>query len=212
MPTLGSKLNRGEAEVAHTDSWMVIKWMDKKEVYVLTSIHEFEYCVTGKKNFKTNEDIIKPSCIHDYNKNMGKVDDIDRQLSMTETIRKCMKWYRKLFFHLLDLMLTNAHKLFELLTTTKISFPDFRLSVVREILKLDLEKVPTPLTPGIRLKGRHFLSKIKSEQSYKQLPRQCVLCSMLNKKTRSTYECKICRKALCIEPCFEIYHTQESLP
>ncbi|XP_020298701.1 piggyBac transposable element-derived protein 4-like [Pseudomyrmex gracilis] len=81
MPTLSSKLDRGKTKVAHTDSWIVIKWMDKKEVYVLTSIHEHQFCTTVRKNYKTNKDIIKPICIVDYNKKMGKIDDINRQFT-----------------------------------------------------------------------------------------------------------------------------------
>ncbi|XP_032682010.1 piggyBac transposable element-derived protein 4-like [Odontomachus brunneus] len=211
MPTLSSKLNRGETEVAHTDSWMVIKWMDKKEVYVLTSIHEHQFCKTGRKNYKTNEDIIKPVCIVDYNKNMGKIDDIDRQLSLTESIRKCMKWYRKLFFHLIDLILINSHSLFKMLTKNAILFPDFRLSVVRDILKVNSQEVSSFISSNFRLNGRHFPRKIQASDDSKTVSRQCVLCSIHKKRSRSSYECKVCCKTLCIELCFEIYHTKRSL-
>ena len=47
-----------------------------------------------KKLSNTNEDIIKPRCVHKYNQNIGDVDNVDRQLSITETVRKTMKWYR----------------------------------------------------------------------------------------------------------------------
>lgn len=60
---------------------------------MITTVHKVGFCATGKKNYKTNEDIIKPTCVN-YNKNMGGVDNIDRQLSLTETVRKTMKWYR----------------------------------------------------------------------------------------------------------------------
>lgn len=68
---------------------------------------------------------------------MGGIDNIDRQLSLTETVRKSMKWYRKLFFHLLDLALTNAHALYKM-NHEHISFPTFHLRVVRALLDLDL--------------------------------------------------------------------------
>lgn len=60
MPALNAKLNRGEIEVAHNNIWLVIKWMDKKEVYVITTVHEVAFCATGKKNYKTQENILKP--------------------------------------------------------------------------------------------------------------------------------------------------------
>lgn len=95
-----NKLVRGEVQVAHNNVWMAMKWEDKRCVRMLTSVHEFEFCTTGKKHYRTNEDIVKPKCVHEYNQNMGGVDNVDRQLSITETVRKTMKWYRKLFFHL----------------------------------------------------------------------------------------------------------------
>jgi len=66
---------------------------------------------------------MKPVCICDYNKNMGGVDNIDRQLSLSEIIRKTMKWYKKLFFHLVDLSLSNAHVLYHQKYGNKTFFP-----------------------------------------------------------------------------------------
>ena len=81
---------------------MAVRWEDKRSVRsMLTSVHELEFCATGKKIYLTNEDIIKPRCVHEYNQNMGGIDNVDRQLSIIETVRKTMKCYRKLFFILL---------------------------------------------------------------------------------------------------------------
>ena len=80
---------------------------------MLTGVHELELCATGKKIYLTNEDIIKPRCVPVYTQNMGGIDNVDRQLSITETVRKTMKWYRKFFFHLFDLCpLFNIYSLF----------------------------------------------------------------------------------------------------
>ena len=137
MPKLENKLERGEVQVAHNNLWMAIRWQDKRSVCMLTTVHEPEFCTTGKKHYQTNEDIIKPRCIHEYNQNMGGVDNVDRQLSITEIVRKTMKWYRKLFFHLIDLSLSNAHSLYKMKNEGPMPFPSFRLSVVRSLLKLD---------------------------------------------------------------------------
>ena len=205
MPELKSKLNKGEIEVAHTDTWLVLKWLDKKEVYMITTVHETGYSSTGKQHWKTKADIMKPTCIVEYNKNMGGVDDIDRQLSSAEPVRKSMKWYRKLFFHLVDLSLCNAHKLYKMQTTDPLSYPDFRLEVVRGLLKLDLiDCEQTCQTGHLRFTGRHYPKK--AEQN------QCHFCVMTKIRRRSSYVCNICQVALCIDPCFEIYHTKKSLP
>lgn len=212
MPKLVSKLNRGEIEVAHTDSWLAIKWMDKKEVYMITTVHEVGYASTGKKHWSTNKDIIKPICIVDYNKNMGGIDNIDRQLSLAETIRKSTKWYRKLFFHLLDFVLVNSHALHKMKSTTnkKISYPDFRLEVVRGLLGINSDDLRHSCQSNdSRLTGKHFPKKIDQG---KKKEGNCCLCLMNKTRHRSTYECKTCQVVLCIDPCFETYHTKEVLP
>ena len=81
---------------------------------MLTIVHEHKFCTSGQKDYQTNEDIVKPQCVHEYNQNMGGVDNVDRQLSITETVRKTMKWYRKLFFHLVNLCISNAHALYKM--------------------------------------------------------------------------------------------------
>ena len=109
MSKLESKLVRGEVQVSHSDVWMAVRWEGKRSVRMLTSVHELKFCATEKKSYLTNEDIIKPRCFHEYNQNMGGIPDVDRQLSITETVRKTTKWYPKLFFHLIDLYLMPMH-------------------------------------------------------------------------------------------------------
>ena len=96
MLKLESELLRGEVEVFHSNVWMAVRWEDKRSVHMLTSVHELEFCATGKKIYLTNEDVMKPRCVHEYNQNVGGFDNVDRQLSITETVPKTMKLYRKL--------------------------------------------------------------------------------------------------------------------
>lgn len=69
-----------------------------------------------------------------------------------------------------------------------------------------------------RLTGRHFLSKIKQKEGNKSKPlRTCPVCSTTTgkrksvgdgrKTVRSSYECRICDVGLCVDPCFELYHS-----
>ena len=80
MPKLESKLVRGEVQVSHSQVWMAVRWEDKRSVRMLTSVHELEFCASGKKSYLTNKDIIKPKCVHEYNQNIGDIYDFDRQL------------------------------------------------------------------------------------------------------------------------------------
>jgi hypothetical protein len=65
---------------------------------MLTIIHNDDMIRTGDINHTTNEPVVKPLCVVDYNSNMGAVDKTDMQLSFSECIRKTVKWCEKLFF------------------------------------------------------------------------------------------------------------------
>ncbi|XP_018400066.1 PREDICTED: piggyBac transposable element-derived protein 4-like [Cyphomyrmex costatus] len=202
MPKLQTKLKRGKVEVAHKLCWLVLKWMDKKEVYVITTVHELDFSATGKKHYRTNDDIIKPTCVIEYNRNMGGVDNIDRQLALTESVRKTMKWYRKLFLHLMDLSLSAAYSMYKM-KNDYISFSTFRMKVIRSILNKCPTTIPRPCE-HLRLTGRHFPALSKGY-------RRCHLCSLRKIRQRTKYECSTCNIALCVAPCFEEYHTKENI-
>ena len=70
---------------------------------------------TGKKDRITGEVARKTKCVSNYNHYMGAVDKTDMMLSSIELVRKSIKWYKKFFFHMVDLGLLNAHSLYKLL-------------------------------------------------------------------------------------------------
>ena len=65
------------------------------------------------------KNIWKPDCVMDYNVNMRLVDKSDAMISAIECARKTMKWYKKLFFHLLDIIVLNSHILHHQVTGKK---------------------------------------------------------------------------------------------
>ena len=98
---------------------LVVKLADKKDIYMITSKHDYDMTDTGKQCTVTKHKILKPTCIIDYNKNMGAIDRSDMMLSSCESARKCAKWYKKLFFHFIDICLLNSHCLYAALTNKK---------------------------------------------------------------------------------------------
>lgn len=63
---------------------------------MLTTFHRNEMKQTGKHDARSNEQKVKASCIIQYNSKIGSVDESDMMLSLIESMRKSMKWYRKL--------------------------------------------------------------------------------------------------------------------
>ena len=55
----------------------------------------------------------KPVCVLDYNNSIGAIDKADMVISTVNSTRKTLKWYRKFFFHLLDICVWNAYCLYK---------------------------------------------------------------------------------------------------
>lgn len=116
MPPLKEKLRRGEPEAKYTsnNTIMALKWYDKRDVYTLTTKHMLSFQATGKHDHRTGREVLKPRAVLDYNKNMGARDKTDMILSSVGSVRKTVKWYKKLFFHILYCVFFSYKFLFRL--------------------------------------------------------------------------------------------------
>ncbi|KAI4478521.1 hypothetical protein M0804_011844 [Polistes exclamans] len=206
MPKFDKRLKKGEAEFRSCDNLMVLKWMDKKEVYMISTMHptQFKTLIThgGAKV------IHKPVCVLDYNNSMGAVDKADMVISTVNSIHKSLKWYRKFFFHLVNICVWNAYCLYKHKTKQPISMAKFHLQLIKEILEKYHENISRPHTIGnnnpLRLIKRHFPSVYKAPGNKPR--RRCVVCRANNRRRETVYECKNCDVRLCVDPCFQIYH------
>ena len=81
---------------------------------------------------------------------------------------------------------------------------------------------PKPPNPTTRLHERHFPSPI-GKTSTKSGSKKCSVCNFGKKTIQShgytgvklprkltSYMCKSCNLAMCIYPCFELYHTKDN--
>ncbi|XP_033359529.1 piggyBac transposable element-derived protein 4-like [Bombus vosnesenskii] len=215
MPRMEESLKKGEICYRSTNNLLAMKWRDKKDVWMLSTVHAARLIETEKRNYRTGLKKTKPSCIADYNSYMGAVDKVDMVLSTLNSTRKTIKWYKKLFFRLLDLAIYNAYILYKNSTGTKQKFNEFHSALVKDTLrkypqsrsvvgggKKDSKDIP------FRLTERHFLSKCSNQTDKAQLARRkCVVCAKHKKRSDTRYECRKCDVGLCID-CFETYHTQ----
>ena len=90
MPSFGKLAERQQA-FQTTGELLALKWMDKREVHMLTTLYEPVMVEIGKVNRETGRKIKKPLCIAQYNVNMRAVDQVDRQNSFSECLRKTIK-------------------------------------------------------------------------------------------------------------------------
>lgn len=203
------KLKVGEKETVCNETFLVVKWRDERDVFILTSVHSNTMSSTGKVNHTTQEDIVKLTAIVEQNKHMGGADFIDRQLATCESVRKTMKQYKKLFFHCMDLAMMNTIALYrmEIPDDTK-TVAQLKHEIIREILstyKCNIMRTYLRSSNSInhpyRLTARHFLSKLTNKK-------QCVVCSKNCIRKRTIYVCTQCAALLCHVPCFGQFHTK----
>lgn len=121
MPHMAGKLKKGETMRFSNNGMQALKWMNKREVQMLSTCHSAEMTKTEKIDRTTKEVVEKPLCVLEYNK--SAVDRTDMLQISIESVRKSIKWYKKVFLHLTDISLLNAHAIYK----TKHVHPIFLL-------------------------------------------------------------------------------------
>ena len=219
------KLKTGECIFRTSRTMMCLKFKDKRDVNMLSTIHEPKMTVLWKKHFQTGDHIKKPSCIVDYCKFMGGVDLLDQYAQYNTIARKTKKWWRKLFFHIMNIVLVNGYRLYEKFTTNqpKKDHEGFRRSIVSALIEEgggprgQMVRKGRPVLgekPG-RLTGNHFPDFIPAKQGAKRARpcRDCIACNdkpedrVGHKRRQTSYWCPDCGVALCVPTCFRVYHT-----
>ena len=163
------KKNRGDMRWTRDGSCLIMQWKDSKVVTVLSSIHNANYYVMVNRKVKdgntwNNIEIQKPMAIDQYNKHMNGVDISDQKLAKNNTLHKCVRWWKTLFYHIIDISVVNSFILFchhqannpdneELKRYKGYSLLDFREELVRDLVGLNEygkppEHKPPPKEPS----------------------------------------------------------------
>ena len=85
---------------------------------MLSTIHNANEYVMVKRKEKIADkwesiDVKQPKVISEYNSFMNGVDKSDQILSSNNLLRKCFRWWKTLFFHLIDIAIVNGFILFQ---------------------------------------------------------------------------------------------------
>ena len=159
----------------------------------------------------------KPQVCHDYNDKMGGVDRSDAYLASYSSARKRLKkYYIKQFRHLMDIASLNAFILYKKNGGEK-SRLWFMLRLIDRIIENN--QVGTSQTSNrsslggnqLRLTARRFPKKLAPTEKKQHPTRRCVVCYSLKKRKETTFWFKECVKPLCVDPCFDLYHTKKLL-
>jgi len=216
MPVMKQKLKNGEVETFSCNDVLVERWKDKRDVTMLNSFIPHYMELVQTKNPKNTRE--KPKSVLSYNLNMGGIDQIDRAVKCYENQRKSTKWYKKVFYHHLDLTLYNAYMVWKLLNpNASLTYKKFILSIIKRIFELHPPFFPVRkqqvMNPCLRKTGQHFpnLNIKDGKTKYSD----CLMCKLNGKRMQTKYKCDTCNIFLCISTnpsCFQKYHTLQTLP
>lgn len=217
-PCAKNKLRVGEKLVRHKGHVVFTKWHDKRDVSVMaTNVSPLADDVEVNRG---DMEVPKPVVIDLYNSSMGGVDRADQLREYYSVGRSSSKWYRYIFWFLIDVAICNAFVLCNYRRLSqgmgKLRQLNFRTELAKQLIGGYSTRVsPAPLSKRRKIEahflqegseGKHFIDKIKGRK------RQCVQCKRVGTKTpkgrpvESTFESVQCSVALCKEVCFADYH------
>ncbi|KAJ4430756.1 hypothetical protein ANN_19347 [Periplaneta americana] len=159
---------------------MAIRWKDKKDVVLLSTIHNPEMVM------KNNE--LKPKVVIDYNDTMGGVDRIDHHLAAYPGGRDSPLEYR----------ISVIRKMFEKCCPSVVAPKVGRPGKTPHPLRLTERHFPELLPPTQKKNAPTrkcaMCSRVRDAKG-KKIRRE------------SRYCCPDCDVALSVTPCFRVYHT-----
>jgi Transposase IS4 len=200
---------------------MALTWQDKRPVIMLSTYHDASVQPIKRRTRAGEETIQKPSVIVDYTAKMGAVDHADQMCGSYNFARKSFKWWRKMYFWLLEVAVTNSFVLFNLARDQRGEPPVSHLAYREKLVMLLVGNIrsesvkrgrPSTMDSAERLNGKpHFVGQLPAHGACKD----CAVCSKRKEpggRKKTVYFCKTCARHPGLHPvdCFERYHTLQN--
>lgn len=129
---------------------------------------------------------MKPIVIDKYNQFMGGVDVSDKQLYHNSCNRHTTKYWKKIFFNLIDIAVFNAYVIYKLNTDKPLPRRDFIVSVLEALAATTEDPIVLPVS-GPAGDTIHKMDKLPGKSE-----RNCVVCKPMKKRGRSRFWCPGC--------------------
>lgn len=208
-PVIGKNLKKGESISMESNTGIVVtKWQDKRDVLTLSTKHVGKIV---KVSSGRNAEVDKPDVIVDYNKSKAFIDLSDQIKAYSTSLRKGIKWYRKIAVELLlGSAMVNAYLLYKGVTGRNLSITAFREEVAESLLGLPKSEQERRQSQSAAV-TKHMLIDMGTSNR-----RRCVVCyskvatesgrNVAIKKTpHSRWKCDQCEKHYCVT-CFCVSH------
>ena len=221
------KLKRGEIYALQSNNGVkLIKWKDKRDVLMISTkpSHSATVVETGKIT-QSNERIMKPQVVIDYNKGKQGIDLSDQLSAYYTCLRRSKKWYHKVAFEMIfGVSIVNAYLIYkENYDKNRMTMLQFRESIVRSLLLgLPYENSkPGPRERSTSQTKRKFADHKREEMegTARDVRRRCVGCYEKIRQQQSREAsataarriktfCPDCGKFFCLD-CFNEKHSSK---
>ena len=105
--------NKGDAGFLYHGSLIAGKRLDKRDVCFMSTLYRGDMeTITRRSQQGTPEIVTKPKIVCDYNNNMSGVDIADQIMVYYACGRRTLKWYKRVFWRLVEHIIVNASILF----------------------------------------------------------------------------------------------------
>lgn len=208
--------NRGEFRILQKQDTNVTAtvWKDKRLVHHLSTLSDPRDIKDAQRRVGANVlNLRQPHSVHAYNKFMGGVDLHDQHRAKYDVGRNSKKWWRYLFWFLLNCSIVNAFIIYKLVSRRitkrkRYTHLDFRLELTRELI-------------GGYCKRKRSVSEFANRDGlvdtenidghiHGKLPgprRTCKYHTRYLKERKETiFGCAVCQVHLCRDGCHTRYH------
>ncbi|XP_033228842.1 piggyBac transposable element-derived protein 3-like [Belonocnema kinseyi] len=136
------KKNRGTYDFSFDNEQkiLLVRWNDNSVVTVATNNCTIEPLVNAKRynrKEKRKESITQPKVIAEYNQHMGCVDLHDNGICNYRINVKGKKWWWPHFVNLIDSVIVNSWKIYNLANESKMSQLEFKSNIAVTLMKMD---------------------------------------------------------------------------
>ncbi|XP_048575717.1 piggyBac transposable element-derived protein 4-like [Nematostella vectensis] len=222
------KKERGSMRWHRDGVCLAQQWKDNRPVTILSSIEcANDYVIVSRKVKSreqwTNIEVRQPMAINNYNSYMNGVDRSDQLMTKNNALSKCRRWWKVLFFHMIDIAVVNSYILFQLhraqnpdntalYRPKKYSVAEFREELVRQLVGLEEFGPPPAHKPPTRAPNQFETVHMPMMSDVKRNCKVCYATTGKELKVRTYCEAPQCQAYLHLtstQNCFKIWHSKE---